>query len=251
MSAPPKSFCPGSKPGSMPITRSPATCSTKGSSVRRSFSPRSITKRDGSKVSNLPSAMISTTGRFTVISPPARSSEKISFRANSTSPRTTSLLSQLTPFTPITTRLTHHRPGSNIRFRRRTLGLPPTSPPPAVSEPPVRVGPRTAVRRHQPVRPDLPDTQRHRARRLCSAIRRAAHLPRRADPALLAPATAPYSCCFKLGFLKRLEADRERPRRNSFHRQAVHECRCRRQRRAAALARCLSVELGGDYRQAL
>src|SRR5262249_38923950 len=52
MSAPLKSFCPGSKPGSVPTTRSPATCSTKGSSVRRSSSPRSTTRKDGSKASS-------------------------------------------------------------------------------------------------------------------------------------------------------------------------------------------------------
>ena len=52
MSAPPKPFSLGSRRMSMPITSSPAICSTKGSSVRRSSSPRSITKRDGSKASN-------------------------------------------------------------------------------------------------------------------------------------------------------------------------------------------------------
>ena len=46
-------------------------------------------------------------------------------------------------------------------------------------------GARTALRHHQPVRPDLPDPQRLGGRGRQPAIRAAPHVPRRADAALL------------------------------------------------------------------
>ena len=90
------------------------------------------------------------------------------------------------------------------------------------------------------------DPQRHRGRRRRPAIRPAPHDPRRHDPALLARST----------LAARHRNKPQRPVVNDpadvpFGHQPVHECRHHRQEGAAAAARRLGVELGGDHRQAL